>query len=164
MSQEPPRLRDQSFVSPVLQVGYPSDWAVLVERAEVDPVYLQMLSIGAREHLERRPWASGAPGLGITTTRTQHATAAAMIEANELEPTGGREGLVSDAFAGHTALWRRGNGEPADWTWVFVVAHGYFHTFKWSSAWRNTQQAAVMGSVRLLNPAEPTLWGTRIES
>jgi hypothetical protein len=82
-----------------------------------------------------------------------------MVEANELHPAGGRGGLVADSFAGHAALWRRGDGEPANWTWVFVVAHGYLHSFKWSSAWQDAQQASVIGSVRLLNPAEPTLFG-----
>ena len=86
-----------------------------------------------------------------------------MIEANELQPAGGRAGLVADSFNGHDALWRLGTAEPGDWTWVFVVAHGYFHSLKWASGRRDGLQASVIGSVRLLNPAEPTLVGPRVE-
>ena len=157
MSQQQPQLRDQCFVCPVLKVEYPTDWAVLVERAEVSPAYLQVVSIGPREHVVRRAWAMGAPGLGVTTMRTRCATAAAMLEANELHPAGGKEGLVAADFAGYAALWRLGDASPTSWTWVFVVAHGYFHIIKWSSGWNDAQQAIVLGSIRLLNPSESEL-------
>ena len=131
--------------------------AQVVGRDSTSAAYVHSVVVGAPT-VDGPSWLQAPCGLnlnaiGLTASR---ATAREVIEAGDLRPAGGPEGLVSRPFAGHAALWRLPRTE-GEWYWAYTVAHGILWSAHWATSPEDPKQAALLAGIELLRPTVPPL-------
>jgi len=98
---------------------------------------------------EPAAWRAGGCGLRVVTTRSQHHTVQAMIDAGALHPAGGPAGLISRPWGGVPALWREQEASPG-YFGVFAVHGGYFHLVQWRRSPSDPCQGALLAGLIFL--------------